>query len=57
MIGFERRPSTQEKNIDDIKTMTDNINIFLNDALKSIWEKLLEIEKKVEGKTDDKQKK
>lgn len=49
---FERRPTTQEKILDDIMVTVDNTQIFLNDALKRIWEKLLEMEIKHDKKLE-----
>jgi len=49
---FERRPTTQEKILDDIMVTVDNTQIFLNDALKRIWEKLLEMEIKQDKKLE-----
>lgn len=57
MIGFERRPTTMEKNIDDIITRLDNMNIFLSEALPTIYNTLKELEGKLEGKKNVRKKK
>ena len=64
MIGFERRPTPQEKNIDDITknveeciTRLDNMNIFLSEALPTIYNTLKGLEEKLEGKKNVRKKK
>jgi hypothetical protein len=47
---FERRPSEVEKNVEDIKTGLESLNIFVHEALVKIYEAIKELEEKKDVK-------